>query len=525
MKNKVVRLIALMLALIFCTLALAACKDDEDDGDDVKKIEGSGEAVFEGVSFEGKTVKMCLSNSSEASRGGTSSSKYIEAPDSEINDAIVRKAKERNDYVNGRLGIDIKYTYIDDAWDTAFDLVMNLFRANDENTPDVVSCRVTALFKLQLEGIFRNLNTEQFTNYFNFSYEDGWYTQPMNDYSFGQDMANGGKGFIMMGDFFLDIIRCASVLYVNEDLIKSKGFYTDVTDFYDFISDGEWTWEVLSSFANQAFHEQSGGQIGKDEYDDLGLLMMANGSKRTAAATAMTLAYGSTDMDLVYYENGQYRFNETNINGIFANYCRLLKESLFDLNGGYLHVVDTEDTNVLRRIFARGRTLFCGNLYLYDLEGSTLSGMSICPIPYPKLDESDDYMVKVYDTACAGSILKNSREFTPASAYIQYMSIKSPDVRTTYYEKGLGLKYETGTNTKQMLDLIYNSLNINPTQQLDMAITAASGSENAYPYLYSILGSVVAGNSEVGSSWASIRDLKITGLSNLCQKYSNLPND
>ncbi len=522
MKNKFLRLVALMLALIFCTLALAACRGDGDGDDDVKKIEGTGEAVFEGVSFEGKTVKICHSNSTEAARGGTDSSKYITAPDSEVNDAIVRKAKERNDYVNGKLQINLVYSYIDDRWDTAMDLVRNLYTANDEYTPDIVICRMSAMFQLQLEGIFRNLNTEQFTNYFNFSSENGWYTEAMNGYAFGQDMANGGKGFLMLGDVFLDSIRSAAVLYVNEQLLTSKGFYTDVRDFYDLISEGEWIWDEMIAYSNQAYQNASGSAIGKDETDDLGFLAMANAGKNMAASTAMSLVYGSVDMELIYYENGEYKFNENNINNTFASYATKLKESLFDLNGGYLHVIEDENLNTLRNIFARGRTLFCGNLHLYDLEGSALSGMQICPIPYPKLDVSDRYMVRSGDGANIGAILKNSRSFTPTSAYFQYMCIKSEPVRTTYYEQGLGLKYETGTNTKQMLDLIYDNLNVTPVQHLDQQVDIVVDSGTSSD-LYSIFSGVIKGNQAVSSSWAMIRDQKVNGLSDLCKKYANLP--
>ena len=440
MKNKIVRLIALMLALVFCMLALAACKDDEEGGDGPQGVTGKGEAAFDGVSFEGKTVKICHSKSSEASRGGTDSSKYITAPDSEINDAIVRKAKERNDYVNGRLKINLVYSYIDDMWDTCNDIVKNLYDANDEYTPDVVIARMSSMFQLQLEGIFRNLNTEQFTNYFDFSAENGWYTEAMTGYAFGQDVANGGKVYLMLGDVFLDSIRSAAPLYVNEELLVSKGFFTDVSEFYDLICEGTWIWDELIGLSAQAYQNAAGSAIGKDELDDIGLLAMANGGKNMAAGTAMAFVYGSVDMELMTFENGQYKFNEANINGIFANYATKLKEGLFDTNAGYLQIIDDESHNTLRQTFARGRTLFCAGLHLFDLEGAALSAMKICPIPYPKMFDSDRYVVRSADGANIGAVLKNSKSFTPASAYFQYMCIKSEPVRTTYYDQGLGLK-------------------------------------------------------------------------------------
>ncbi len=76
MKDKIVRLLCFMLALIFLTSALVACSD-EDDGDDAppQVVTGTGEERFNGVNFNGKTIKICLSRNQDAERSGVSTAK------------------------------------------------------------------------------------------------------------------------------------------------------------------------------------------------------------------------------------------------------------------------------------------------------------------------------------------------------------------------------------------------------------------------------------------------------------------
>ena len=78
MKNKVVRLLCLMLALIFLTSGLVACKDDGDDDDNPPQVvTGTGEERFNGVNFNGKTIKICMSRNQDAERNGVSTAKYM----------------------------------------------------------------------------------------------------------------------------------------------------------------------------------------------------------------------------------------------------------------------------------------------------------------------------------------------------------------------------------------------------------------------------------------------------------------
>lgn len=78
MKDKIVRLLCFMLALIFLTSALVACSD-EDDGDNgpVQEVTGTGEDRFNGVNFNGKTIKICLSRNQDTERNGVSTAKYM----------------------------------------------------------------------------------------------------------------------------------------------------------------------------------------------------------------------------------------------------------------------------------------------------------------------------------------------------------------------------------------------------------------------------------------------------------------
>ena len=79
MKDKIVRLLCLMLTLVFLMGALVACKDGGDgDGDGgPQEVTGTGEERFNGVNFDGKTIKICMSRNQDPERNGVSTAKYM----------------------------------------------------------------------------------------------------------------------------------------------------------------------------------------------------------------------------------------------------------------------------------------------------------------------------------------------------------------------------------------------------------------------------------------------------------------
>lgn len=523
MKNKLIRLLALVFVVIFALSSLVACGDDSDDDNNVNKVVGSGEDRFKDVNFGGKTIRLLMSSCTDATRGGVSPSKYMVGPDGDTNDKIEQEVQKRNDYVKGKLGLDVEYSYIDDAWNTAAPLIRQIYQANEKDMPDGVSNRIYALFELQLEGIFRNVNTTKYTNYFDFT-DKTWYVNSMNSYAFGNNIANGGKGYMLFGDYFLDLIRCMSVMYVNEEQLIAKTSYQNIEDFYSDIADyGDWTWDKFLGIINQSYNDTPNSVQGTDAEDELGAVFMANKSGALQAGMCMTLAYG-TSINLIEYNSssGAYEYNSTAITGTFDTYLKKIKD-IFNKDGVLLYKSATESTNDIRNIFAKGKTVFSGNLYIFDLEGSILSGLKKCPIPYPKLYETDRYVARVHDNANAGAIFKSTRNFTEVSAFWQYANIKSEAVRNKYYNDGLKLKYETGTGTKKMLDLLYNSLTINATQQFDQFITVTG--EDVSTSLFTLLGGVVYGNKETASSWEGMKNQKVNGLKALNDKYKALKDE
>ncbi|MDY3846685.1 MAG: hypothetical protein SOZ62_07300, partial [Eubacteriales bacterium] len=308
---------------------------------------------------------------------------------------------------------------------------------------------------------------------------------------------------------------------VNEEQLVAKTSYEAIEDFYSDIADyGEWTWDKFLGICNAAYNDTPNSEQGTDDEDELGAVFMANSSGGLQAGTCMVLAYG-TSINLIDYNTAtnEYEYNSTAITGTWDTYIKKVKDVL-NSKGVLKYVSVTESTNDIRNIFAKGKTVFSSNLYIFDLEGDILSGLKKCPIPYPKLYETDDYVCRVYDNANSGAIFKSTRNFTEVSAFWQYANIKSEAVRNKYYNDGLKLKYETGTGTKKMLDLLYDKLTIDPTQQFDQSIKVTG--EKLSSSLFSILGSVISGSKETASSWEEIKNQKVNGLKQLNDQYKAL---
>ena len=96
-----------------------------------------------------------------------------------------------------------------------------------------------------------------------------------------------------------------------------------------------------------------------------------------------------------------------------------------------------------------------------------------CLIPFPKLNESEDYYVFTHDNARVGGILKSTDKFEAVSAWVQAASVSSTKILDEYYN--VALKYKNGTDygSTKMLDIVYDHI-CNPKYIVDTAVLSVT---------------------------------------------------
>ena len=100
---------------------------------------------------------------------------------------------------------------------------------------------------------------------------------------------------------------------------------------------------------------------------------------------------------------------------------------------------------------------------LGELEHEALQAMtdtfSVVPIPLLEAGTADDYNTCVHNTAALGGFNINSTKYLAMSAYIQYCTENSEEIKDEYLQ--VTMKFKTtqfNLGTSDMLDLIYDSI-------------------------------------------------------------------
>ena len=513
MKNKIVRLLCLMLALIFLTSGLVACSD-EDDGDDVppQVVTGTGEERFNGVNFNGKTIKICLSRNQDAERSGVSTAKYmngIEDNDQKNeNDPILMAAYNRNEYVKGKLGLNVEYTYLNENTGDLAGAIKTKYDAND-GFADCIANMTAGVARVMMMGILANCNRTDVTNYFDFT-DKSWFADVLQAYSLGADLKTG-KMYILGGDYFIDIIRTLDILFVNESVLQStNGGEEGVKLFYSIIKGEEedmpWTYDMMATYASYAYRN-TGSEIGHDENDENGIVYSGEFGYTTRLSN-MALVY-SADIDYLVNNGNGYQFNT--IQNLSA--LTTLRDKVATvLDYGY----GSGAADRVKATFLKNKSLFALGLKLYNLESADLSSIKICPIPLPKLNASDEYKAYMHNNASVGAVFKTG-DFEAVSAFWQYANIMSQPVREKYYTDGLGLKYDLGSDTRAMLDIIYDAIDVNISFVWENLAKDENSEAQEFTEMFQMM--IQNGDQDLAGLWATYETPKRNALNAAMNKF------
>ena len=507
MKTK--RIISFLLVLAMCLGLFAACEDSVGPGPTPDRV-GEG---WEGVNFGGQEVGLCISTNKYDECNFPAADIYTKGPDKAGSNEVAKEVLSRNKKAQETLGITIKYTTRDLGYNKILEDIQSIVMTSSKNSPDIYSNDIYGLARAMCNGYLWSVSNpgDNVKNYFDFE-ADGWYTEYIKGCTFNPD-----KLYIFAGDYFIDMIRMAWVVLVNNDIFtnnlgKMPKWCTNMQTFYDYIEDGLWDLDIIADIAGRV-HVDS-GIIGETEVNDqlVGLVINSVTSWITSAASGVTVFYQD--------ENRQPQMMQTidEYQKIANKYCDM-KERI----GVYETV--TNDLGMSNSVLAGTAAFLNGNvLFSYsrlgEMESEALRNFAdakgLVPIPKWEDNEQDDYNTPVHDQAELGCILNTAKAFSAASALMQYLNEESEQVVYTYYEKGLKYKYNDDKNSRTMMDIVRNTTGSPFSWQIgDVCLTLYTG-EPALSKMY------IHKKDTVASTFASEKDVYADCLRQMIEIFERL---
>ncbi len=450
---KKIKWLGLFLLLALCLCSVIACNNESEGGHSIDSSRVVG-THWEGVDqFEGMTLKISLSV--EQDRNNTSiphSERYIRGSDTAEEDGVQNLVFDRNKNVRDMLGIGIEYQEVRHQYAAVQQYIDEQVMAATENTPDIFIDDVYGTIRSAMNGNIRNaleVDPTEGENYFvkfGMTEENGWYPEYMNGMTL-----NPSIYYILAGDYFIDVLREAFVLYVNIDEFESR--IGDLgPNLYDEIKLGNWTYDMMAEYADMGWERADRNNSGSAQIEDVcvGFLIDSISVYPFFYASDFSL-YNKTPNGTyeVLYENQPYF---TFVNAVFDL-----------LTAQAVYRTDEDGKGAAYRsstLFAAGNVLFAEGMWLSNLESQEIRDMKEKKgvIVYPRYSGSKTYNTFIHDTAEVGSIAMSTNKFSACTAYLQCVTEESGDMIQRYKEFAVKYKYNKDAATVEMIDIIYDSI-------------------------------------------------------------------
>ena len=503
MKTRIVALF-LLLALIFSLLV--ACEGGGNvvtDGGD--RVNGS----WEGVDFQGQEVRFCISVNQNNEFTFPAADIYTRGPDTASSNEVAKEVLARNAKAVEELGITITYSETNTYTSAVHEELRTIVQTSSKNAPDVFNNDIYGISRAMVDGLLWNIADpgEGVKNYFDFT-QEGWYEDFMKGCTFDQS-----KRYIFAGDYFIDMIRMAWVIYVNNEILsnnikKMPTWCQSVDIFYEYVADGFWDFDVLADFSARVFVDGTEGVRGETEKTDQIVGLAVNHTT--------DWIFSATSNVTVYYQDVENGYAPRVMDSI-DTYQKVADKfvAMQETVGVYWQQEVLSSTEC----FLQGNFLFAISR-LGEMESSALRDFTAPKglVPTPKWDQDaqEDYHTCLHDQAEVGCILNTARAYSAASALMEFLNEESDKVVHAYYEKGLKYKYNDDKNARTMMDIVRETTDSPFGFQIGVLC------QTLYSGTTPLHGMYIESNKSCASTFASEKDAYKSCMELMIQKFATL---
>lgn len=443
----------------------------------------STDSKWDSVNFSvnGKPLELTMQLSEYDDAEMTSGAKKYMAADKSSEDKVQDEVYRRNQKVSQKLGIHMNYTYINEPWNSIQGKIKET-EDNGKDVPDLYCDMIYDMMSVSLEdGVFVNLyryTTENLydysdgyylSGYFDFTDENGYLTNYMSDLSLTDD-----KQFLIASNYFMDVIRALIVLPFNIDLYATLVDKEDQNAYklFELVKYYNWTWDEVAKL--NTIYTGSGDE---NLSETLVMAIPVDG----LSAIALTYSTSFQTYTAVRDENGKitgYKMEQScdTLAKLFSKIADVVNTRGFYADPDVLAEKERKGQTLCRSSFKNGTILFAAPTMLGALESVEFQQMQdrfgVLPMPKLQAGTSTPYASIINGTGKVGALSFHSGNQQAMSAWVQYSSEESYSVLTTYYDVAMKDTYTTDAGSKDMLDLIYDSIGSQKTMVIDDLLRA-----------------------------------------------------
>lgn len=522
-ENMKKRILCLVLAVFMLAGCLVACNDT--GGGEVDGGDKNGD--WANLDFKDARLNVTVSKNQDDEVSFRPGNIYTKGPDSaDTAEAVPKKVLARNKKVAEDLNINLVYETVDLAYHEIMPyLELLMVQGVGEESPDVFHNDIYGMLQAMLNGYLWNVSDpgKDIKSYFDFDHAC-WYKEYMEGATFNKD-----KMYLLAGDYNLDIIRYAWVIFVNTWLWDSTfadsdyGKYEQMCEHVDLT--GDWFYDDIVLLSGMAHNDEGGDVSEKADKNDaqIGLVADGNIDRCFTYGSGLTMLEWTKNSKACAPGEGTPSFIGQDDIGEIVTVGNWVVD-VFNATGVLTFISADNSRTAHLDLFMDGKAVM-GVMKLGEMESERMRSVKfkrgILPFPRYDLYKTKNFTTVVHDQAEVDSILITASSFATASAFLQYVNEESEDVLDTYYEDVLKFKYNDSRGARKMIDIVRETT-ASPLDTVVLNRLFGQATNNVI-YDYFLEDAKVDRDCTFSSTYAGIRDSLQTTLESMLADFNKRP--
>ncbi len=437
------KMLCILLAMLMLASLLVACADTDEPGEETQGAQSEQETgdpnytdEVPALSFGDEPITILSKD-----KFGVNDEFFAESNTDTQSDVVASAVYNRNMNIENRLGVTLDMLLEANPVDKHSTAVKG-----GSSDYDIVTDSTYLAIQAVLKGEFVNLRDVQYIDL-----DKYYWTQGYNDIvSFG----SSNKQYLASGALALSMFRYMFVTVYNREVFESLG----ETDLYEVVNNGEWTLDYQNQIISDRYLDIGEMPNKRDEKDMYGLITGDTVSVDPYCVAANVQLVSKNEEGEWFYNADQFERTVELCGKVQALYNN---SATYVFKGSALD--DTGLTNIVEA-FANGVSMMA-TVQVFALETNVgdLAEFDYGIAPMPKFDENQqNYATYVQDQVTAvgiSSSIADEDTLAMLGAVLECMASESyATVVDAYYSTALSYQYLQNPESKEMLDLIYNSL-------------------------------------------------------------------
>lgn len=356
----------------------------------------------------------------------------VENDPEKLSDPIISAVFERNEKIMEKFNVKFDMKRV--ATDIYTDLT-NIVNSDDA-TYDAVIIPGNAIQTVVKGALLTNISKLTYIDLDNPWWDDGVKSVSINN-----------QHYLLGGDMLILDNEATNALLFNKKLMQNDGM-----DFpYALVKEGKWTLDEFNKYIKDAAKDMNGDNAIKYKDDRYGFVSFNDTLLALFVGGGANLARKDSD-DLPYIT-----FNEARNINVYQKVIDIMKSKDYNLNVQQ-GIASAEWNTVFYGTFEEDRALFQWvRMRAVEKFRGMESEFGIIPLPkYDELQENYYSLVNPYTSMLLG-VPRSAKDLDRISVILEALAAESGELQHAYYDIALQRKHARDEESREMLDIIFNS--------------------------------------------------------------------